>query len=57
MLFNNEKEVKDVAKSQEEKDLWEEEKVCFKAGFMTGIATAGGIALAGLALIYKICKK
>lgn len=57
MLFNNEKEVKDVAKSQEEKGLWEEEKVCFKAGFMTGIATAGGVALAGLALIYKICKK
>lgn len=59
MLFGN-NEVKDAvekAKSEGKENLWEEEKVCFKAGFMAGLGTAGAAFTAALLLAWKICKK
>ena len=58
MLFNNDiKEVAEKAKSENKNGLWEEEKACFKAGFMAGLGTAGAAFTAALLLAWKICKK
>ena len=56
MLFDAKKEV-EKAHNENKSGLWEEEKVCFKAGFMAGLGTAGAAFTAALLLAWKICKK
>lgn len=59
MLFGND-EVKDAVKkaqAENKSQLWDEEKACFKAGFMAGLGTAGAAFTAALLLAWKICKK
>ena len=56
MLKND---IKKAAEKENENksQLWDEEKACFKAGFYTGLATAGAAITVALGLAWKLCKK